>query len=300
MPGLVTDTQSVTVTVNRWRRFGKDRLYVADEGQRLGWHDLITGATVVEAAGREGEVHAAVAAYLPAQRTFSTATPRRTEQQSAPPTTDSPPDEGVNLSERTAGQLARERADAEWEAAKRKSKLRAYAGRLVGTHTSERAWRIGADGEQVVGRALERLPPGWTTLHAVPVGDRGSDIDHVVVGPAGLFTINAKHHPDHRIAVYPNAVYVSGQSVPYLRNSRHEAKRATRLLSAAVGWPVPVTPVLVFVNAREVTVAKGGPVDVIIVARKLVKALTSRARLLGEDQVADLAAVARQGSTWTQ
>jgi hypothetical protein len=27
-----------------------------------------------------------------------------------------------------------------------------------------------------------------------------ADIDHVVIGPAGVFTVNAKHHPDANAA----------------------------------------------------------------------------------------------------
>src|SRR4051812_26505092 len=67
--------------------------------------------------------------------------------------------------------------------------------RLTGGPAEARPWEVGGRGEQLVGAELDRLPTGWRTLHAVPVGDRGSDIDHVVLGPGGVFTINAKHHP---------------------------------------------------------------------------------------------------------
>jgi hypothetical protein len=46
---------------------------------------------------------------------------------------------------------------------------------------------------------LPRLADQWRVRHAVPIGDKGSDIDHVVIGPGGVFTINAKHHPDSAI-----------------------------------------------------------------------------------------------------
>jgi hypothetical protein len=35
--------------VLRWRKYGKDRLYVNDEaGQRIGWVDLLTGQVTIE------------------------------------------------------------------------------------------------------------------------------------------------------------------------------------------------------------------------------------------------------------
>ena len=49
-------------------------------------------------------------------------------------------------------------------------------------------WYKGALGEMAVGRVLERLDPEWKILHAVPVGTGASDIDHVLIGPAGVFT----------------------------------------------------------------------------------------------------------------
>ncbi len=50
------------VTVNRWRRYGQDRLYVNDEatGQRLGWRDNTTGAVHVDDDMDAGVVEAAL------------------------------------------------------------------------------------------------------------------------------------------------------------------------------------------------------------------------------------------------
>ncbi|WP_375231873.1 nuclease-related domain-containing protein [Curtobacterium sp. MCPF17_003] len=71
-------------------------------------------------------------------------------------------------------------------------------GRLFGVHpipSEHRAWYVGAVGELAVARALAKLPDGWVVLHSVPVGERGSDIDHVLLAPTGrVITVNTKHH----------------------------------------------------------------------------------------------------------
>lgn len=54
---------------------------------------------------------------------------------------------------------------------------------------ADRAAR-GAAGERKVGAILDRLGPDWHVLHGVWLG-RG-DIDHVLVGPGGTFTIETK------------------------------------------------------------------------------------------------------------
>jgi hypothetical protein len=53
--------------------------------------------------------------------------------------------------------------------------------------------RQGEDGERAVGRLLESLAPqGWRVLHDISLG-RGN-IDHVLIGPAGVFSVETKSH----------------------------------------------------------------------------------------------------------
>ena len=60
---------------------------------------------------------------------------------------------------------------------------------------AERLVRIGAlrpsaGSARATARALTGLPSGWTVLHdRVGPGRRGARIDHVVVGPGGVFVI---------------------------------------------------------------------------------------------------------------
>jgi hypothetical protein len=54
-------------------------------------------------------------------------------------------------------------------------------------------WGRGAAGEERVGQILDGLrDSGWYALHDVNLG-RGN-IDHVLIGPAGIFTIETKSH----------------------------------------------------------------------------------------------------------
>jgi Nuclease-related domain len=82
---------------------------------------------------------------------------------------------------RVAGQHVREQA-------RRRGWLRFLGGRFKRDYSS---WAQGAEGEEVVGEILEGiLADGWQVIHDVSFG-RGN-IDHVVVGPGGLFTVETK------------------------------------------------------------------------------------------------------------
>lgn len=164
-----------------------------------------------------------------------------------------------------------------------------------------RAWSKGALREEVVASELWRIarPGAWRYVHSVPVGTRGSDIDHVLVGPGGVFTINTKAHRDANVWVGGNTLLVNGHKQPYLRNSRHEAARASRLLSAATGLTVTARGVIVLVDPRHLTI-RNVPPDVTITTRYGLKRWASDLPpVLSEEQVEAIFNQVRRSATWT-
>ncbi len=136
----------------------------------------------------------------------------------------------------------------------------------------------------------------------MPVGTRGSDIDHVLIGPGGVYTVNTKKHPGKKVWVGGDTIMISGQRVPYVRNSEFEAERAERLLTKAVGFPVAVRPVIVFLTGTlipDVTV-KTPPQRVIILDRTDVPGAFKRAPArLSAPQIDTIYAAARISTTWS-
>lgn len=178
---------------------------------------------------------------------------------------------------------------------------RSWWRRLVGANplsADSRPWFQGALGEIAVGQILGRLGPEWTVLHAVPVGAGVSDIDHVLIGPAGVFTLNTKNHAGTDVWVGERAILVGGHKQHYLPHARHEAARAAKRLSAAVGEPVSVTPVLVLIEPGKLTI-KQRPADVKVVTdRELLRWLKRRRPVLAPERVARIAAAAVVPGTW--
>lgn len=161
-----------------------------------------------------------------------------------------------------------------------------------------RPWYLGALGELDVAKRLESLGDGWTVLHSVPIGTRGSDIDHIVVGRAGAFTINTKFHEDARVWVGSRRLLVNGQAKDHLRNTRYEATRTHKLLSAAAGTEIPVTGVIAIVGAKQITIREQ-PADVAVLdAARLTRWLTKQKPQLDEVQADALSAVVRDAATW--
>lgn len=120
-----------------------------------------------------------------------------------------------------AGHGARQKAD---ELRAEQSTLLRWLAALLRVHTEERAWRKGAEGEEAVGRRLAKLPEGWQVLHDLTIGSQGANLDHLVVGPPGVFTVNTKHHTG-RVTVYERAILHNGKKTAYVPKALREAEK---------------------------------------------------------------------------
>ncbi|GAA1934253.1 hypothetical protein GCM10009797_29590 [Nocardioides hwasunensis] len=140
-------------------------------------------------------------------------------------------------------------------------------------------WERGADGEAAVARALEALPEGWVVLHdlAWPCRQR-ANLDHVVVGPSGVFVVDAKNWSG-RIEVRDQVLRQNGRQ-------REQTVSSVTAAAIAVGElvePVPCVGVLCFVRDEPVA-TKSWSVEVCSTAT-LTTMLTARPHLLGDDDV---------------
>jgi hypothetical protein len=163
-----------------------------------------------------------------------------------------------------------------------------------------RAWYHGALGEIAVGRMLSKLGSSWVVLHAVPLGRRGSDIDHLVVGASGVFTVNTKNHSGQRVWVMDRVFMVAGQRCDHIRNSEFEASRVARLLGEVLGWPVPVRAVLAVLDPALLQIKRRPAGVEVLEARKLVRWLKKRGRVLSAEQLAQIDSVVGVAATWEQ
>lgn len=290
--------------VTRWSKFGHQRLYVSGpDGLKVGWYHLVTGEEHVDHAELIDSFRAALAPHLGEAPPKVPPTPEAEAvevpaQATVADVSDEPTPLVADLAGRRPGQAAREKAEMEAAAARERGRVRFAVARFRDAPTYERNWRVGAEGEEKVGARLEKLrKQGWFALHAIPIGEHGSDIDHVVIGPGGVFCINTKTHLGKNVWVGGNTVMVSGHRQPYVRNSRFEGRRTADLLTRAAGAPVAVTPILAIMCA-ELTV-RAQPEDVVVVGSRAVTPWLAKCRTIYRpEEVALLYGWARLSTTW--
>ena len=182
--------------------------------------------------------------------------------------------------------------------ARSRTTWRRRIARLFGRRTPDQPWRVGAAGERAVGRMLRVARVlGWRSLHGVPLGLAGTDIDHLLVGPGGIVCLNTKHHRRARVRAGDHVIFVRGEKTGHAQASLREAERAGLLLSASLGYEVTVTPVIVFVGAARVRGRKAAGVRVLTRAG-LLPWLLFRGPRMGAAQRDEIYAAARQSTTW--
>lgn len=146
-----------------------------------------------------------------------------------------------------------------------------------------------ACGEITVADALSQLGDDWVVLHGIRVGNGVTDpdyIDHIVIGPAGVFTISIRQGRPGAVWIDGGVVVVDGERMPYIRDSEFEAVRAAQLISDSVGSRVEVMPCLVLVSPKSLTVAKPPHRVAVLTPRDIRPWLKGFSRVLSEDRLA--------------
>lgn len=277
--------------VQKWRRYGHDRLYVnrSSDGETVAWYDQKTGAmSVIDEDYRERAL-SVLAPYLTRARPpLATATE---QGESALPV-------GVPLAEDTDLSLNRP-----GDALRRQIHRLEPNGllRLLARYwnvSEAHRWTIGLRGERITGARLNRLGRhGWHVLHSIELPS-GSDIDHIAIGPPGVFAINTKHHRGKSVWLGDHAITVNRSVTQYVHVSRSEAAQVARRLTMACGWPVEARPVIAVVGAAKLKVKSATPPVLLVDGAQADRPLFGLAPKLTSTQVSQIYAAARQGKTW--
>jgi hypothetical protein len=154
------------------------------------------------------------------------------------------------------------------------------------------AWRRGSAGERRTARLLGPLERhGWAVLHDLGVPGSRANIDHLVIGPGGVFAIDSKQYRG-RLRLDGSGRLWHGRYplAPTLRTVSFEADQAAQVLPDP---GVAVVPIVAVHGAKVPwgkVVINGVPV---VSARRLPSMLRELPGVLGPERIAALAHQAR-------
>jgi hypothetical protein len=171
------------------------------------------------------------------------------------------------------------------------------------------ARRVEAAGTRALNQ-LDHLGPSWHVIDwpRTDLPDaRLSGLDRSVhderagflaIGPNGLFAITIADHGRARVLVSGDVVQINGKRPAYIAQTRRDARRASKALSAAVGLTVPIAPVLTFVGSGHISVY-GLPKECLVTThRELDRLLLAGGSRISPATAGKLSEIARQPTTW--
>lgn len=261
------------VVVNRWKRYGKDRLYVQrPDGSKHGYWDLLTDTGYPETPADLTVLAEALAGWRagqPAstQAPASAGDPRAGERVSLPV-------RWVHPDELLGTPTPR-----------KKNALRRAAS--IAFNSEERAGLHDDEGEDKVAAQLQhaaRKDPRWLFAHTSQFTATDHCFDHVLVGPGGVFLIGTRRIPHRTLWVRGDTFMVDGTRFPYITDLRQATQYAAQQVVSACGFAVPVTGLLLVVDSPDLTV-QDLPDDIEVMSRMMVAEwLLKRSTTVGDGE----------------
>jgi Nuclease-related domain len=124
------------------------------------------------------------------------------------------------------------------------------------------AWRRGAAGERCTARLLDPLERhGWAVLHDLAVPGSAANLDHLAIGPGGVFVIDSKQYRGRlRLDAVGKLWHGRYPLAPILRTVSWEADQAAQVLPDPGMAVVPIVAVHGAQVPRGKVVTQGVPV----------------------------------------
>lgn len=172
------------------------------------------------------------------------------------------------------------------------------------THTPAAAWRKGAAGERATARRLRTLElAGYTVLHDLAVPHSSANIDHLIIGPTGVFVIDSKNwHRRTTIRAATGTLWIGRTPIDKVAHPvLFEARRVSEVLSQATGRHIDVTPIIAVHGSRlprfRAITAHGAT---LLRAARLVSFITRHPHRYGTAEVSTLTTAAALLPPYTQ
>ncbi len=153
------------------------------------------------------------------------------------------------------------------------------------------AWRKGFEGEEMTGRALERLSSDYVVFHDLPLPGSRANIDHLVIGPTGVFTVETKHYSSD-VVIRRGVARRAGRSMAGVADqANHQAEAMRSMLGCEVRAVVCIQGAAVSVEGWFAKPIVDGVR--FCSGRRLPQVLTEPSESLASGDVARLASLVR-------
>ena len=130
---------------------------------------------------------------------------------------------------------------------------------------NKKTWGEGDAAESKMSEYLSELPPEYKIINDIQTGN--GNIDHLVIGPTGIFVVETKSHHG-TVGFHNNNLYINTKKLglDYVDQAYAEKAWLTDKLLSVSGKKYPITPILSFPFAQVDAKSISGPIKGVLVA----------------------------------
>ncbi len=151
--------------------------------------------------------------------------------------------------------------------------------------------------QRAVAELLEELGVRWDILHGVPCPQGGPQLDHLVIGPAGVFVIRGFDFRAADVWVNEEGLRAGGRKHP-LADLIAQATSAAQWLETATGLQPAARAVAVVLEPAKIWTKRDSDAVAVVTGKALVTWLLGQPQVLSGAEVAMLSDAADRPTTW--
>jgi hypothetical protein len=161
-------------------------------------------------------------------------------------------------------------------------------------HPDARVRYRAAVSEVRIATVFSQLGSTFTVLE--PITATGTEPDHLIVGPPGLFTVAVKGFSAKRIRADGPRFLVNGHKAGHVANALRDAERVSQQLSDTAGTHIDVTPLIVVVDPASLTLK--APHVAVTESVRVARWFLALPRTLSDETIEYLSTVAESQGAW--
>jgi hypothetical protein len=140
-------------------------------------------------------------------------------------------------------------------------------------------YKLGIAGEEFTAKILEGLGSEYKILHSIPFSEHKKDIDHIVIGPTGIYIINSKNYRAKSLLIDDEYIIYNKKRLSDPIDLQRDVRYVENLFKVK-----DVFPIISLVNNNSLRI-KSSKISKVLHANKIVNYIKKQEAIYSEDYI---------------
>jgi hypothetical protein len=138
--------------------------------------------------------------------------------------------------------------------------------------------KLGIEGEEITAKVLESLGNDYKVLHSIPLEFNKKDLDHIIVGPTGVFLVNSKNYRSKSLLIDNEYIIYNKKRYTDPIDIRRDSDLVEKLFN------IKVNPILCLINNNNLKI-KSSNITKVLHVNKILDYIEKKEKIYSNEQV---------------